>query len=62
MRLLPDPGLSLHYTEPKEQLPVVDDADLRMRDARGRTRELKAGRRPIATPCSAQNLSHHSLQ
>ncbi|MDR2674521.1 MAG: outer membrane lipoprotein carrier protein LolA [Opitutaceae bacterium] len=43
MRLLPGRGLSLHYTEPEEQLLVVDDAGLLMRDARGRTRELKAG-------------------
>ena len=43
MRLLPGRGLSLHYTEPEEQLLVVDDAGLLMRDAKGRTRELKTG-------------------
>ncbi|OAM89224.1 outer membrane lipoprotein carrier protein LolA [Termitidicoccus mucosus] len=41
MRLLPGRGLSLHYTEPEEQLLVVDDAGLLMRDAKGRTREIK---------------------
>ena len=43
MRLLPGRGLSLHYTEPEEQLLVVDDAGLMMRDAKGRTREIKPG-------------------
>jgi hypothetical protein len=43
MRLLPGRGLSLHYTEPEEQLLVVDDAGLLMRDAKGRTREIKTG-------------------
>ncbi|MDR0353911.1 MAG: outer membrane lipoprotein carrier protein LolA [Opitutaceae bacterium] len=43
MRLLPGRGLSLHYTEPEEQLLVVDDAGLLLRDAKGRTRELKTG-------------------
>jgi hypothetical protein len=45
MRLLPERGLSLHYTEPEEQLLVMDDAGLLMRDAKGRTREIKTDAR-----------------
>lgn len=35
-------GLSLHYTQPEEQVLVVDAQGLLMRDAKGRTRTLAA--------------------
>ena len=35
-------GLSLHYTEPEEQVMLVDAKGLMLRDARGRTRTMAA--------------------
>jgi hypothetical protein len=35
-------GLSLHYTQPEEQLCVVDAKGLMLRDAKGRTRTMAA--------------------
>ena len=35
-------GLSLHYTEPEDQLTLVDAKGLQLRDARGRTRTMAA--------------------
>lgn len=40
-------GLSLHYTEPEEQLCVVDTKGLLLRDAKGRTRTLPADRNAL---------------
>ncbi len=45
MRLIPDTGLSLRYTEPEETLTVIDTRGLLLRDAKGRARQIKAGTR-----------------
>lgn len=42
MRHSADRGLSLHYAEPKEQVMVVDDQGLLLRDGKGRTRTMAA--------------------
>lgn len=42
MRHSAELGLSLHYSEPGEQVLVVDAQGLVMRDAKGRTRKLAA--------------------
>ena len=45
MRLIPERGLSLRYTAPEETLTIIDSAGLLLRDAKGRTRQIKAGTR-----------------
>jgi hypothetical protein len=45
MRLIPARGLSLHYTAPEEALTIIDTGGLLVRDAKGRTRQIKAGTR-----------------
>ncbi len=42
MRHTAELGLSLRYTEPKEQLMVVDEKGLLLRDEKGRTRKMAA--------------------
>lgn len=45
MRLDPARGLSLHYTAPEETFTLIDTGGLLLRDAKGRTRQIKAGTR-----------------
>lgn len=45
MRLIPERGLSLRYTEPEETLTIIDTQGLLLRDAKGRERRIKAGTR-----------------
>jgi len=45
MRLIPATGLSLHYITPDDTLTIIDARGLRMRDAKGRARDIKAGSR-----------------
>jgi len=45
MRLIPATGLSLRYITPEETLTIIDTRGLYLRDAKGRTREIKAGTR-----------------
>ncbi|MDF9833636.1 hypothetical protein M2103_001868 [Ereboglobus sp. PH5-5] len=45
MRLAPERGLSLRYTAPGETLTIIDSEGLLLRDAKGRTRQIKAGTR-----------------
>jgi len=45
MRLIPAAGLSLHYLTPEDTLTIIDIRGLHLRDAKGRTREIKAGTR-----------------
>ena len=45
MRLVPERGLSLRYTEPEETLTIIDAQGIFLRDARGRARQIKAGTR-----------------
>lgn len=42
MRHAPGHGLSLHYTDPEDQVMIVDEKGLVMRDTHGRSRELAA--------------------
>ena len=45
MRLIPARGLSLHYLAPEETFTLIDKQGLLLRDAKGRTRQIKAGTR-----------------
>jgi len=45
MRLIPAAGLSLHYIAPDDTLTIIDTRGLHLRDAKGRTRDIKAGSR-----------------
>lgn len=45
MRLVPERGLSLHYTAPEDTLTVIDAKGLYLRDEKGRVRQIKAGTR-----------------
>jgi hypothetical protein len=49
MRFSPARGLSLQYLEPEPRLVVADEKGLLLRDARGRTRAVPAGRSGVAS-------------
>lgn len=50
MRLSPDHGLSLRYTQPSERLMVIDARGILLRDAAGRTREITDNANTVLLP------------
>lgn len=48
MRLSSAHGLSLHYLEPEEQMMIVDEHGILLRDARGRSRQIRGDARSAA--------------
>ena len=45
LRVSPDRGLSLEYTQPEESILIADSAGLLLRDGQGRTRAMPSGSR-----------------
>jgi outer membrane lipoprotein-sorting protein len=50
LRLDPERGLSLHYTDPDDRIIIVDDRGVLVRDAKGRTRTAPAEAATNARP------------
>jgi len=61
LRISPDRGLSLEYTEPQESILIADAAGLLLRDGNGRTREMPSGSRETGAVASLLPIMRFDL-
>jgi hypothetical protein len=62
LRISPERGLSLQYTDPEPSVLIADAAGLVQRDGRGRSRELASGSREAGAVASLLPIMRFDLQ
>lgn len=61
LRISPEKGLSLQYTDPEPNIMVADSQGLVLRDAKGRSREMAAGSREAGAIASLLPIMQFDL-